>query len=67
MSAFRVAGDGTLSSIGASPFADFQTAPCWVEITHDGRFLFTVNTASATISRYTIAPGARSRSWAALR
>ncbi len=57
VSAFRVAGDGTLSSIGASPFADFQTAPCWVEITHDGRFLFTVNTASATISRYTIAPG----------
>jgi len=38
VSAFRVTGDGTLSSIGASPFADNQTAPCWVEITHDGRF-----------------------------
>ena len=55
VSAFDVAGDGTLSSIGASPFADHQTAPCWVEITHDGRFLFTVNTASGTISRYAIA------------
>ena len=31
-------------------------APCWVEITHDGQFLFTVNTGSGTISRYQIAP-----------
>ncbi len=57
VSAFRDAANGTLSAIGASPFADLQTAPCWVEITHDGRFLFTVNTASGTISRYAIAPG----------
>jgi 6-phosphogluconolactonase (cycloisomerase 2 family) len=56
VSAFSVADDGTLSSIGASPFTDDQTAPCWVEITHDGRFLFTVNTASADISSYAIAP-----------
>jgi 6-phosphogluconolactonase (cycloisomerase 2 family) len=55
VSAFGVAGDGTLSSIGSSPFADQQTAPCWVEISHDGRFLFTVNTASGSISRYAIA------------
>ena len=54
VSAFSVAGDGTLSSIGESPFADHQTAPCWVEITHDGRYLFTTNTASDTISRYAI-------------
>ena len=55
VSAFSVALDGALSSIGASPFADLQTAPCWVEITHDGEFLFTVNTASGSISRYSIA------------
>jgi 6-phosphogluconolactonase (cycloisomerase 2 family) len=55
VSAFSVASDGTLSSIGASPFPDHQTAPCWVEITKDGRFLFTTNTASGTISRYAIA------------
>jgi 6-phosphogluconolactonase len=30
-------------------------APCWVEISHDGNFLFTVNTASGSISRYSIA------------
>jgi 6-phosphogluconolactonase len=55
VSAFSVGGDGTLSSITASPFADHQTAPCWVEITGDGRYLFTTNTASGTISRYSIA------------
>jgi 6-phosphogluconolactonase (cycloisomerase 2 family) len=57
VSAFEVNATGELSSIGASPFADLQTAPCWVEISHDGRFLFTVNTASGTISSYAIAPG----------
>jgi 6-phosphogluconolactonase len=55
ISAFSDAADGTLSSITGSPFADEQTAPCWVEISHDGQFLFTVNTGSGTISRYSIA------------
>jgi 6-phosphogluconolactonase len=55
ISAFSVAGDGSLSSIGTSPFGDQQNAPCWVEISHDGRFLFTVNTGSGSISRYSIA------------
>ena len=50
VSAFSVAEDGALGPIGASPYADGQTAPCWVEISHDGRFLFTVNTGSTTIS-----------------
>jgi len=57
VSAFRDSADGTLSPIGSSPFADLQTAPCWVEISHDGHFLFTVNTGSGTISRYSIARG----------
>jgi 6-phosphogluconolactonase (cycloisomerase 2 family) len=43
-----------LKSITGSPFADQQTAPCWVEISHDGRYLFTVNTGSTTISSYRI-------------
>ncbi len=55
VSSFDVGRDGTLFSIDGSPFADGQTAPCWVEITHDGRFLFTVNTASGSISSYRIA------------
>ena len=55
VSAFADAADGTLTSIGASPFANHQTAPCWVEISHDGQYLFTVNTAVSTISSYSIA------------
>jgi 6-phosphogluconolactonase len=55
VSAFSDANDGTLISIGTSPFPDLQTAPCWVEISHDGQFLFTVNTGSNSISRYAIA------------
>jgi 6-phosphogluconolactonase len=55
ISAFSDASDGTLTSIGSSPYADLETAPCWVEISHDGQVLFTVNTASHNISRYAIA------------
>jgi 6-phosphogluconolactonase len=54
VSAFSDGADGTLTSIGTSPFPDFQTAPCWVEISHDGHYLFAVNTAVSTISRYSI-------------
>ncbi len=56
ISAFLVAGSGQLAPISAVPFADEQTAACWVEISHDGRFLFTVNTGSGEISRYSINP-----------
>lgn len=55
VSAFAVAADGALTTIATSPFPDGQTAPCWVEITHDGQYLFTVNTASRSISSYSIA------------
>jgi 6-phosphogluconolactonase len=57
VSAFTDSSRGTLTPVAGSPFADDQMAPCWVEISHDGRFLFTVNTASGTISRFSIAPG----------
>lgn len=59
VSAFNDGFDGTLFSNGSSPFADQQTAPCWVIITPDGRYLFAVNTGSGTISRYAIAPNGR--------
>jgi 6-phosphogluconolactonase len=54
VSAFRAASNGALTSIGSSPFANNQTAPCWVEISHDGRYLFAVNTATPSISSYRI-------------
>jgi len=55
ISAFTDSFNGTLTPVAGSPFPDQQTAPCWVEITPDGQFLFTVNTASGSISRYQIA------------
>jgi 6-phosphogluconolactonase (cycloisomerase 2 family) len=57
VSAFSVGAGGALTTIGASPFADNQTAPCSVEISHDGRYLFVVNTASRSISSYSISTG----------
>jgi hypothetical protein len=54
VSAFSVNPNAKLKSITSSPFADGQTAPCWVEISRDGRYLFTVNTGSTTISSYRI-------------
>ncbi len=57
VSAFYDLPDGTLSPIGASPFADLQTAPCWQVISPDGRYLYALDTGSAEISSYAIAPG----------
>ena len=56
VSAFRDHRNGGLSPVNGSPFPDHQMAPCWVEITHDGQFLFTVNTATGSLSSYQIAP-----------
>jgi 6-phosphogluconolactonase len=55
VSAFRDHRNGRLSPVSGSPFADGQMAPCWVEISHDGQFLFTVNTATGSVSSYQIA------------
>lgn len=55
VSAFSDARNGSLSSIGASPFADDQTAPCWVVISHNGERLFALNTGTGSVSTYSIA------------
>jgi 6-phosphogluconolactonase len=54
VSAFQVARNGVLSPIGNSPVPDGQTAPCWVEISHDGKYLFAINTGSGNLSSYAI-------------
>ena len=54
VSAYEVESDGTLRSIGASPYPNRQTAPCWMDITPDGRYLFTINTPVSSVSRYEI-------------
>jgi 6-phosphogluconolactonase len=54
VSAFHDSSDGSLTSIAGSPYPDFQTAPCWIEVSHDGKYLFAINTASTNLSRYAI-------------
>jgi 6-phosphogluconolactonase len=54
VSAFSDGTGGVLASIGESPFPNHQTAPCWVEVSRDGRHLFAVNTAVPSISSYRI-------------
>jgi 6-phosphogluconolactonase len=56
VSSFADAADGTLTPVGA-PVANDGGAACWIEISHDGQFLFVINTASATISSYSIGTG----------
>ena len=56
VSSFSVGADGTLTPVGA-PVANDGGAACWIEISHDGTFLFDVNTASASISSYAIGAG----------
>jgi 6-phosphogluconolactonase (cycloisomerase 2 family) len=55
VSAYTDGADGRLTPIGASPFANAGTASCWIEISHDGKYLFTVDTASSTVAGYSIA------------
>jgi len=55
VSVYDVAANGALTAIGGSPFADSQTAPCWVAVSPDGNALFAINTGSSSISRYTVA------------
>jgi 6-phosphogluconolactonase len=56
VSSFGDGVDGTLTPLGA-PVANDGGASCWIEISHDGNFLFVVNTASASISSYSIGDG----------
>jgi len=56
VSSFTDAADGTLTPVGG-PVANDGGASCWIEISHDGSFLFVVNTASASVSSYSIGAG----------
>jgi hypothetical protein len=56
VSSFADAADGTLTPVGA-PVANDGGAACWIEISHDGSVLFVVNTASSTVSSYSIGEG----------
>jgi hypothetical protein len=51
VSAYRDGFLGQLTSIGSSPFADGQTAPCWVEISHDSKYLRSFARALVRLTR----------------
>jgi len=55
VSVFNDSWNGTLTPIGTPPFADDQTAPCWLVVSHDGEYLYAFNTGSASVSSYSIA------------
>ena len=55
MSSYTVSRDGVLNVVSGS-VRDFQTAACWVVITNDGRYAYTSNTGSSTISSYRVRP-----------
>jgi 6-phosphogluconolactonase (cycloisomerase 2 family) len=52
--AYTVASNGSLAPIGASPFADFQTAACWLTLSPDQKYVFTANAGSGSISSYAV-------------
>ena len=53
LSSYRVNYNGTLSVISPSVL-NFQTATCWVALSENGRFAYTSNAGSHTITTYEI-------------
>ncbi|HEY3778798.1 MAG TPA: beta-propeller fold lactonase family protein [Rhizomicrobium sp.] len=53
LSSYRVKKDGNLVDVTAG-VGDTQTAACWVVVANHGRYAYTSNTGSGTISSYTV-------------
>ena len=53
LTSYTVADNGT-ANVVSGPVADHQAAACWVVISENGRYAYTTNTASGTISGYRI-------------
>jgi hypothetical protein len=56
LSSYEVDENGTLETITPA-LGDTQKAACWVVVPKSGRFAYTSNTASGTISSYTVTDG----------
>lgn len=54
ISSYNAAFSGVLSVVSDSVL-DFQTAACWIVITDSGRYVYTTNTASGSVSSYELA------------
>jgi len=57
VSSYNAALSGMLSVVSGS-VPDFQTAACWIVITNSGRYVYTTNTGSGSVSSYTLSNGA---------
>jgi 6-phosphogluconolactonase (cycloisomerase 2 family) len=55
ISSYQVTGAATFSVISPS-VPTTETAACWVAVSPDGRFLYTTNAGSGTVSGYSIRP-----------
>jgi 6-phosphogluconolactonase len=53
LSSYRVGGDGAIAPISPVVRTE-QTAACWVVVTENGRFAYTTNTGSGSISSYAV-------------
>jgi 6-phosphogluconolactonase (cycloisomerase 2 family) len=53
LSSYSIAGNGTLTPITPG-VVDHQGAACWVAITDNGRYAYTANTSTSSISGYAI-------------
>lgn len=56
-SSYEVGENGRLTVISGA-VATHQGAPCWLVVTTDGRFAYTANTPSGTISGFRVSPDA---------
>ena len=55
VSSYQVTGSATLATISPS-VPTTETAACWVTVSDDGRFLYTTNAGSGTVSGFSIRP-----------
>jgi 6-phosphogluconolactonase len=53
LSSYAVSEDGGLRTLSGS-IPDFGAAPCWVVVSHDGKFAYTSNAHGGTISGYSV-------------
>jgi 6-phosphogluconolactonase (cycloisomerase 2 family) len=54
-SAYSISEDSDLNVLSATVSTE-QTAACWLSISQDGRFLYTANAGSGTISGFKVSP-----------
>lgn len=60
LSSYGANGSGTWSAISAS-VATTETAACWIVVTNSGRYAYTTNAGSGTISGFSIQQGTLTR------